>query len=90
MFILFSVFGIVLFLVSYFFVSIKFFFVRFLSVLITISNILDPERLDPSLSLSTSSDSLRSKRFFGAKSEEGTGLSAFCPREKWGESNIHI
>ena len=57
MFILFSVFGIVLFLVSYFFVSIKFFFVRFLSVLITISNILGPERLDPSLSLSTSSAS---------------------------------
>ena len=57
MFILFSVFGIVLFLASYFFVSIKFFFVRFLSVLITISNILDPERLDPSLSLSTSSAS---------------------------------
>ena len=30
--------------------------------------------------------SLRSKRFRGAKSEEETGLSAFCPREKWGES----
>ena len=29
--------------------------------------------------------SLRSKRFRGAKSEE-TGFSAFCPREKWGES----
>ena len=29
--------------------------------------------------------SLRSKRFSGAKSEE-TGFSAFCPREKWGES----
>ena len=29
--------------------------------------------------------SLRSKRFRGVKSEE-TGFSAFCPREKWGES----
>ena len=29
--------------------------------------------------------SLRSKRFCGAKSEE-TGFSAFCLREKWGES----
>ena len=28
--------------------------------------------------------SLRSKRFRGAKSEEETGLSAFCPREKMG------
>ena len=33
-----------------------------------------------------STTSLRSKRFRGAKSEEETGLSAFCPREKWGES----
>ena len=30
--------------------------------------------------------SLRSQRFRGAKSEEKMGLSAFCPREKWGES----
>ena len=30
--------------------------------------------------------SLRSKRFRVAKSEEETGLSAFCPGEKWGES----
>ena len=30
--------------------------------------------------------SLRSKRFRGAKSEEETGVLAFCPREKWGES----
>ena len=29
--------------------------------------------------------SLRSKRFRGAKSEE-TEFSAFCPREKWGQS----
>ena len=29
--------------------------------------------------------SLRSKRFRGAKSED-KGFSAFCPREKWGES----
>ena len=37
-------------------------------------------------SASCSQNSLRSKRFRGAKSEEETGLSAFCPREKWGES----
>ena len=30
-------------------------------------------------------NSLRSKCFPGAKSEE-TGFSVFCPREKWGES----
>ena len=34
--------------------------------------------------------SLRSKRFRGAKSEEETGLSAFFPRKKWGESTNKI
>ena len=42
------------------------------------------------LKMTKAQDSLRSKCFRGAKSEEEKGLSAFCPREKWGESLLLI